>query len=53
MAEPLQQLVNRVLGGNHEFKASRLADSPVRVHGKGRGYEKSNPLADGSPETRL
>lgn len=36
----LQQLVSRVLGGNHEFKASRLADSPVRVHGKGRGYEK-------------
>ncbi len=36
----LQQLVSRVLGGNHEFKADRLADSPVRVHGKGRGYEK-------------
>ncbi len=36
----LQQLVSRVLGGNHEFEADRLANSPVRVHGKGRGYEK-------------
>ncbi len=36
----LQQLVSRVLGGNHEFKADRLANSPIRVHGKGRGYKK-------------
>ena len=33
-------MVSRVLGGNHEFEADRLANSPVRVHGKGRGYEK-------------
>lgn len=35
-----QAWVSRLLGGNHEFVADRLANSPARVHGKGRGYEK-------------
>ena len=39
-AGALQKLVSRVLGGNHKFVFQRLANSPGRVHGKGRGYEK-------------